>query len=97
MKTIKEVKAALEGIADTVGRNKAGNFVARRSYFYHHGQSDVTFANDVAAALPDITLVMKWDKWAAFRGGQSIAAGSHFGVEFNFPQSISPALLDSRS
>jgi hypothetical protein len=80
--TTKEVKAALEGVVDTIGKNKAGNFVARRGYFYRHGQSAETFASDVQKALPQAVIVNKWDKWTAFRGGASTANQSHFGVEF---------------
>lgn len=84
MRTIKEVKQALGGVADTIGKNKRGNFVARRGYFYHHGQSAETFAAEIATVIQGATIVSKWDHYAAFRGGATTAQGSHFGVEFTF-------------
>jgi len=80
--TTKQIKDKLANIADTVARNKAGNYVARRGYFFRHGQSADRFAADVAAALPGAVVLNKWDNYAAFSGAASLARSSHFGVEF---------------
>ena len=89
-KTIKEVRRALaeNGVCDTIGKNKAGNFIARRGYFYHHGmtpESTESMAADVKTALPNAKIVNSGDHYAAFRGGASTAQGSHLWVEFTFP------------
>jgi len=84
--TLRQIKEKLGGIADSVSRNKAGNFVARRSYFYSNGQTADGFAAVVNAALPGMVVVSKWNHWSAFKGGASVAAGSHFGVEFTIAE-----------
>ena len=84
--TTKQIKEALGTVADTVGRNKAGNYVARRGFFYRHGGTAENFAATVAKLLPGAVILNKWEKWTRFNGGASTASGSHFGCEFNFPE-----------
>ena len=77
--SVKEVKDLLFGTCDTVGRNKDGNIVIRRGYFYRNGMDSQKFAARVMEKLGDaVTLVECGDHWAPFRGGASVARGSHF-------------------
>lgn len=78
--TIKEIREL--GLGDSVGKNKAGNIVVRRGYFYRHGMDSAKYAERVLAALGDrAVLVDHGDVWRAFRGGASVANSSHFWVE----------------
>lgn len=74
----------LDGI-DTVGRNKAGNIVARRGFFYTHGRTAEEFANYVhqaaTAAGLKLQAVASGEKWLPFSGGAPIAKQSHWWVE----------------
>lgn len=83
-KTLKEVKNALGSVADSVGKNKSGNFVARRGFFYRHGKTATDFTKDVQAVFPEAKIINSWEHWTAFSGGASTAKSSHWGVEFNF-------------
>jgi len=81
---MKHIKTALEMVADTVGKNK-GEIVARRGFFYRHGMTSEKFADRVNAALEKAGVPERvrehGEKWAAFRGGQTVAQGSHFWVK----------------
>lgn len=78
---MKHIKAALEMVADTVSRSK-GEIVVRRGFFYKMGQDSQKFADRVNAALEKAGLservVECGEKYVAFRGGQTVAQGSHF-------------------
>lgn len=71
--------------ADGISKNKAGNFMFRKGYFYRMGDGCDKFAARVTAALTAAgiahTLVDTGDHWAAFRGGAPLAKSSHFYVE----------------
>ena len=79
-----EIRDALVGVADTVGRNKQGQIVVRRGFFYRHGMNSTKFAAAVTRALQDAGIsylvVDQGEKYTAFRGGQSVAQGSHWWV-----------------
>jgi hypothetical protein len=92
---LSEIKASLAGISNTVSARPDGHFVARKGYFYTHGQSAEGFAAKVIAALPGAVQVSCWNHLAAFRGGASTAKSSHFGVEFYFPAAADPYETDS--
>jgi hypothetical protein len=81
-----KVRAALEGAADMVGRKRNGNYIARRSFFYTHGFTADQFMERVGAALKKAGLAPhfenRYERWVAFRGGHTVAQGSHWGVEF---------------
>ena len=86
MTTIADIKRVAAGsIADTVGKNKAGNIVLRRGYFYRNGMDSDKFAHRVLTALADngipALIVSKGDIWKPFRGGATTANSSHFFVE----------------
>ena len=78
---MKQIKAAMETVADTVSRSK-GDIVVRRGFFYKMGQNSEKFAAKVDAALEKAgvseRVVCHGTKDAAFRGGQTVAQGSHF-------------------
>lgn len=84
---IAAIKDALFPSADTVGKNKAGNYVARRGFFYTHGMDGASFAQTIEALLRKAGIQAKvinsGEKWASFRGGASIAASSHFWAEIS--------------
>jgi len=84
MGNIKRVRDAVGVIADSVGRNKAGQIVIRRGFFYRHGGSAEVFLahirRELAAAGIAHTVVDYGERWAAFRGGATTAQGSHWYV-----------------
>lgn len=82
---MKQLKEKLEGVADAVSRNKAGNYVARLEFFYRNGGTADSFAACVLKAVPGAVILNKWETWKPFRGGASTANSSHWGVEFQVP------------
>ena len=77
--SVKEVKELLCGTYDTVSRNKDGNIVIRRGYFYRNGMDGQKFGERIMEKLGGaVTLVECGDHWAPFRGGASVARSSHF-------------------
>lgn len=78
---MKHIKQALEMVADTVSKSQ-GKIVARQGFFYRHGMTSEKFAERVNAALEKDGVKERvqahGEKWAAFRGGQTVAQGSHF-------------------
>ncbi len=78
---MKQIRAALDMVADTVGRSK-GEIVARRGFFFKGNMDAARFAARVNSALERAGCVERvveyGEKWAAFRGGQTVAQGSHF-------------------
>lgn len=85
--TLKKVKDAVVGIADSVGKSRIGSIMVRRGYFYRHGMDSDKFEQAVTAALDKVgikyTVKNSGDHWAPFRGGASVAQSSHFYVELN--------------
>lgn len=83
MTTVKQIKDAMNYAVDTVGKNKAGQIVLRKGYFYRNGTVD-GFVNQVFKALTAagivFTVVDSGDVWKPFRGGASTANQSHFFV-----------------
>ena len=82
--TLKQVRTALSTTVETVGRNKLGQFVVRRGFFYRHGMNEVKFAEQVQSKLAesslDLKVVDRGEKYVAFRGGHTTAQGSHWYV-----------------
>jgi hypothetical protein len=77
---LQQMREAL--MVDQVARQKDGTYLARKGYFYHHGQTSEKLAERVAAALPGVTVLDHGDHFAAFRGGAPLAKSSHFWVRF---------------
>jgi hypothetical protein len=79
---IKRLRAALLGTVDTIGKNRKGEIVFRRSFFYRMGNTGEKFAARISSKLNELeikhTLVDCGEEWKPFRGGQTVAQGSHF-------------------
>lgn len=73
--------------ADSIGRNKIGNVIARDSYFYTNEMTSQKFAARISKQLTTAGIEHKVIKcgnhFAAFRGGASVKEGSHFWVEIS--------------
>ena len=59
-----------------------GTWTVREGYFYRHGRTEDGVEAEVLEIFPEAKIVGKGDHWAAFRGGASMKASSHFWVEF---------------
>lgn len=84
MKTfLAKIKEAV--IADSYGKNRAGNVVLRDGFFYRHGRTSEKFAQAVAAQLIKAKIphqiVGHGEHDAPFRGSAPLAQSSHFWVE----------------
>lgn len=81
---MKHIRTALEMVADTVGRSK-GDIIARRGFYYKHGQTAYSFAERVNEALEKAgcaeRVISCGEKFVPFRGGHTVAQGSHFWVK----------------
>lgn len=85
MQTIKKEK--LEFIkhkldADTISKNKNGNYIVRYSFFYTNRQSAEGKSLLVKSVYPNCTIITYGEKWKPFKGGASVKDQSHFYVEF---------------
>jgi len=82
MLTVKQVRPILESYADSIGRNKAGNIVLRKGFFYTHGMDGHKFAQAAIARLAaqgiEAQVVEVDTVWKPFRGGATVSQGSHF-------------------
>ena len=82
MLTVKQVRAVLEGYADSIGKNKDGYIVLRRGFFYTNGMSGEKFADSAVRRLARAGIQTRIVNTAvirkAFRGGAGVAQGSHF-------------------
>lgn len=82
--TATQVHEQISG-ADLVTRR--GNvYKAFRSFFYRHGFTSEKFAARVQAQFPNAVILSHDEVWKPFRGGDSVAKGSHFSVTFTLPQ-----------
>lgn len=83
---MKKIKAELGHTADMVSRNRDGNFIARKGFFYRNGKSAEDYKNEVITKLNDrgipATCVVYGDHWTSFRGGYKVNKQSHFYCEF---------------
>jgi hypothetical protein len=72
-------------MADSVGKNKAGNVVVRKGYFYTQGKTVVDFEDRVVRAMSaaghPVRVVDRGTVWKPFRGGATTANQSHWWVE----------------
>lgn len=82
----KITKADLKGVPFlTFGKTKRGNYIIRKGFFYKMGYSEDKLAEALKTVLPDAVIVDMGEKFVPFRGGQTVAQGSHFWVEFSVP------------
>lgn len=76
-----QVADAVAGVADVVSVSKGQIFV-RRSFYYRHGYDADKFAaavqRAVDAAKVPVTVQEHGEKYKAFRGGDTVAQGSHW-------------------
>lgn len=83
MLTVKEIKEALSHSVDQVSRLRDGSIVVRKGYFYRNIDAEI-FMLKITRLLDeanfDYKVVDYYDHWAPFRGGDSVAKGSHFAV-----------------
>lgn len=83
MTLIKAIKNTIH--ADSYGRNKAGNIVLRKGYFYTNGKTSLDFADNVEDNLKrhgiKAEVIHNGNHWARFNGGATVAKSSHWWVE----------------
>lgn len=83
----KQVKKALIGsYFDEVAKRKDGTYIARRGFYYRHGQTIDTFIEYVTKTFPSAVIVDSGEVWKAFKGGASLRNQSHWFVAFKFPE-----------
>jgi hypothetical protein len=79
-----KVKALLDENGLEYGRNKAGDIVVRKGYFYKGNATHEALATRIMGMLTQeglrATVVESYDQWAPFNGGASTAKNSHFAV-----------------
>lgn len=83
----KTKKLTREQIAKHIGCDEVsfskGVYTARSGYFYMHGRTAENLVIEVRNAFPtSAAIVDSGDHWAAFRGGASLRAQSHWWVKF---------------
>ena len=70
---------------DSISKNKSGNIVFRDSFFYRFGYDKEKFTSKVSTTLTKANIpfeiVDSGEKYVPFRGGDTVAQGSHWYVE----------------
>ena len=83
--TRQQIREALYGVADTVGRNAAGHLLLRRGFFYKYGHNSYDFAQKCLEALALIGVsgrcVDNYTVDKPFRGGATTRNSSHYFAE----------------
>jgi len=67
-----------------ISKNKSGNFIARRGFFYTNGACSENYADAVKKAFPSANIIDHGTIYKPFKGGASVSNQSHFYVEFTF-------------
>ena len=67
--------------ADSYSR-KGDVITVRVGYFYTFGRSVTNLINEVLKAYPNAKIIASGDHYANFRGGDTVAQGSHWFVKF---------------
>ena len=86
--TAKVLEERVSGFDGVVVRHKTGEVKFGGGYFYRHGMTGEKFAAKIKAQLDGqfpgrFSLKDCGDHWAAFRGGASLWASSHFWAVFS--------------
>ena len=81
--TLKDVKEKLSFDTYSV---KNGIFTVRKSFFYTMGKRSSDYVAKVKTAFPNAEIVDFGEVWKTFRGGSSVANGSHWYVKFSVPE-----------
>jgi hypothetical protein len=66
---------------DTLSQSN-GVFTVRRGFFYRLDGSAKVLADNIQRALPNAVIIEKGEVYKEFRGGSSVARGSHWYVKF---------------
>ncbi len=86
-----EIRNALDALADSVSKRKDGTIVIRRGFYYRHGADAESYRIAVCKKLNSTGIQYSikdyGEKWAAFRGGASLASQSHWWVEL-WPEQV---------
>lgn len=69
---------------DMLSKNKNGNYIIRQGFYYRNGRSQYIMCEKLQEKFPNVNVVNMGERFVPFRGGDTIAQGSHFWVEFNF-------------
>ena len=72
--------------ADSIRGKGPNTYIFRKGFYYRHGGDAKTFANRVSEELTGLGIAHKLvdcgEKWAAFKGGASLASQSHWWAVF---------------
>jgi len=79
--------------ADQISKDKEGNYIFRKGYYYRNGMDEDKWAARIAGELAkaglEAQLVDSYDHWAAFNGGASLKNSSHFAAVFKITDAAS--------
>jgi hypothetical protein len=79
---------------DTYGYSKKDDcFIVRKSFFYTMGKKTEDYVNRVLLSFPNATIVDSGEIWKSFRGGSTVAQGSHWYVKFQLPEDMTDKVL----
>ena len=72
--------------ADEVSKTRDGHFIARKSFFYRHGENEDKFAARIKEQLKsegvETIIIDRGEIWRVFKGSASIKTQSHWWVKF---------------
>jgi hypothetical protein len=75
---------------DSIGKNRKGNIVFRRGFFYRMGFDSKKFEERIIKGLKDsnisFELITSGEHYACFKGGVSIANQSHWYCEIKIKE-----------
>lgn len=80
--------------ADVISKKRdgSGNFIFRKSFYYKFGNNKHTFADKISGELTEMGIkhevIDKGEKYVVFRGGSSVAQGSHWWVTVKVNQEV---------
>lgn len=83
MTTLKEVKEKLSFDTYSV---KNGVFTVRKAFFYTMGKRPSDYVAKIQTAFPSAIILDYGEIWKPFRGGSTVANGSHWFVKFTLPE-----------
>lgn len=71
---------------DSLSKNKAGNWVARKEFFYTNGRTADGYAStiyrDITNGKGNVVILDQGEVWKPFKGGAPVSKQSHWWVEF---------------
>jgi hypothetical protein len=83
--SLKQIKDVLH--MDTISR-KDDVVTVRRSFFYRHGCDTGVIIERIKSIFPTAIIMEAEENWKPFRGGASVAAGSHWMVKFKLSSEV---------